>query len=86
MEELPKDEKVYWLDQKKNVDLVIYILIGIGALVTLMDLFYDKHGEYGFENMVGFHSLYGFVGYVGLVLLATQLRRLTQRPKDYYND
>ncbi len=59
------------------------------ALVTLLDFVilgfigagYDPHGWRSF----GFHSLYGFVASVVLVLVATMLRRIVMRDEDYYD-
>ncbi len=86
MSEHPTDDKVYWLDQKKNVDLIIYGLLVVCAGVTVADLFYHKHGHYHFEEWFGFSSWYGFVSCVFLVLAATQMRRFIKRPEDYYDD
>ena len=80
-----KAEKRYWLDERKNVDKVFYALCALCAVVVLSDLFYDKHGHFSFEEVIGFHAGFGFVAYVGLVLLAKQLRRVLKRDEDYYD-
>jgi hypothetical protein len=54
-------------------------------VVVTADLFYSKHGHYGFEDITGFHALYGFLSYVGLVLIAGQLRKFLKREEDYYD-
>lgn len=74
-----------WLDKPGSVNLIIKILIGLSALTVVADLFYHKHGEYGFQEWFGFDALYGFVACVGLVLAAKVLRVLLMRPEDYYD-
>ena len=80
-----KAKKRYWLDERKNVDKVFYALCAVCAAVVLSDLLYDKHGHFSFEEVIGFHAGFGFVAYVGLVLLAKQLRRVLKRDEDYYD-
>ena len=59
------------------------------ALVTLLDFIVlgfigTDHGQHWW-NFFGFHSLYGFVACVVLVLVATALRRIVMRDEDYYD-
>lgn len=79
------DEKAYWLDNPKNVDRIFYALCTACAALVLADFAYHKHGHFDFEEMTGFHGLFGFGAYVGLVLSATQLRRVLKRDEDYYD-
>lgn len=44
-----------------------------------------KHVHYGFEQVPGFHAIYGFAGCVFLVLAAIVLRKIVMRPEDYYD-
>ena len=53
------------------------------ALVTLLDLVVHKHGDYWW-NFFGFHSAYGFVACVLLVIIATWMRKPLMRDEDYY--
>ncbi len=69
-----------------HVNRVIIALGVVCTMVVLADLFYDKGGHYGWEQWVGFQAAYGFVSCVGLVLAATQLRKLIMRSEDYYGD
>ena len=55
-----------------------------GSLM-LADLFYDKHVQFAWEKLIGFHGIYGFVGSVLLVLAAKPLRRVLMRDEDYYD-
>ena len=70
----------------QNVDKVVYALGAVCVLLVAADLFYDKGGHYDFEKVIGFHAMYGFASYVGLVLVAKQLRRVLMRPEDHYED
>jgi hypothetical protein len=80
------EEKKYWLDDRKNVNKVIYGLYTICAVVALIDLFpYKDHLHFRFEYWPGFFSLYGFVACVSLVLAAKQLRKIVMRDEDYYD-
>jgi hypothetical protein len=78
-------EKRYWLDERRNVNKVFYALCAVCMLVVVADFFYHKHGHFSFEQIIGFHAGFGFVAYVGLVLLAKQLRRVLKRDEDYYD-
>ena len=78
-------ERRYWLDERKNVNKVFYTLCAVCTSVVIADFVYHKHGHFSFEEIIGFHAGFGFVAYVGLVLLATQLRRVLKRDEDYYD-
>ena len=78
-------ERRRWLDEPRNVDKVYYSLCVLCALSVLADFFYVKHGEFRWEDWIGFHAGYGFVACVVLVLAAKQLRKVLKRPEDYYD-
>jgi uncharacterized membrane protein len=80
------DERKYWLDERKNVNKIIYGLCTICAVVAMIDLFpYKHHLHFRFEYFPGFFSLYGFIACVSLVLAAKQLRKIVMRDEDYYD-
>jgi len=81
----PPDEPKRWLDDKRNVNKVIYATLVVCAGWVLADLFYHKHGHYSWEEIFGFHAAYGFVSCVALVLAAKELRKLVKRDEDYYD-
>jgi hypothetical protein len=81
----PTNEPRRWLDEPRHVAWIIWALTGVCGALAGADLFYDKHGHFGFENIVGFHAGFGFVGCVGLVLVAKLLRRVLMRGEDYYD-
>jgi hypothetical protein len=80
--EMPDDEG--WLDRPGRVDLLVKLLVGLAILTVLADLFYHKHGEYGFQEWIGFDAVYGFLSCVVLVLGARGLQWLLLRREDYY--
>ena len=82
---VPADEPPRWLDDRRNVDRIFYGLVAVCVAVVVADLAYPKHVHFEFEQRVGFHAAFGFLAYVGLVLTATQLRKLLKRDEDYYD-
>ena len=67
-----------WLQR----DLKLFFALCIA--VALLDLVIEKQGEHWW-NIVGFHSLYGFIACVFLVLVAKGLRRIVMRGEEYYD-
>ena len=82
----PADGKKYWLDNPKNVQLIWYGLIGVCALLFVVDFFVEKHPHYAIENAPNFYGFYGFFGCVFLVLTAAQLRKILMRKETYYEE
>ena len=74
------------LEHPRAVNVVIGVLVLVTLVVTLWDFGYDKHEHYGFEEYIGFHTFYGFVSCVGLVLAATQMRKVVMQDEDFYDD
>ncbi len=79
------DDKRYWLDDRRNVDKIIWALCAICLLLFAADAFYDKKSHFAFEGWFGFFGLYGFIACVGLVLAAKELRKILKRDEDYYD-
>lgn len=75
-----------WLDDRANVRKIVLGTWIFGAMTVAAELFFSKHGYFGFEKVFGFHAAYGFASCVVLVLVATQLRRILGRREDYYDD
>jgi len=85
-------EKKYWLDEKRNVNKIVYSLYAVCALLVAADLLYHKHihfhydnEQYNFEEWFGFFGFFGFIACVGLVLAAKVLRVVVKRGEDYYD-
>ena len=78
------NEKKYIFDDPKNVKRILYALYGCCVLLLGLDLVIHRHVIHSWENLWGFYPLYGFVGCVVLVLVATWMRTFLMRPEDYY--
>ena len=81
----PVNDDPRWLDDPKHVDLIVKLLAAACVLTVLADFFYAKHGDFHFQELVGFDAIYGFVAYVGLVNLAKLVRKMLMRDEDYYD-
>ncbi len=72
-------------DRPVRLDLVLWILVGLSVLSVASDFFYHKHGEFGFQEWIGFDAVYGGLASVIIVLGARGLRALVTRGEDYYD-
>ncbi len=73
-----------FLDDKKNVDRIVYGLYALCTGLFALDFLYDKHTTFGIEGVPGFYGIYGFVMCSALVIAAKWLRLGVMRPEDYY--
>ncbi len=80
------DEKTYLFDKPKNVKRLLYFLYGSCLFLFALDFVIHRHISHSWEALWGFYPLYGFVGCVVLVLIATWMRTFLMRPEDYYDD
>ncbi len=74
-----------WLDRPGSVNLIIKVLMMGCALSVVADFFYQKHGDYHFQEWIGFDAVLGFLVCVCLVTAAKRMRRLLMRGEDYYD-
>lgn len=81
-----KNEKKYLFDNADNVKRVLHLLYGCCLLLLALDFVIHRHVIHSWENLWGFYPLYGFVGCVILVLVATWMRTFLMRSEDYYDD
>jgi len=79
------NDKKQWLDQSKNVTLLVRILTAVCLLLVAADLVYHKHGHFEWEMLFGFHGFFGFSAFFLLVLAGKHLRKLLMRDEDYYD-
>lgn len=80
-----QDNDRYWLDKPENVARLYRGLWGLGAVLLLLDFVIHRHAEVGFDALLTFYGLYGFIACVALVLAAKLLRRILMRAEDYYD-
>lgn len=78
-------EQPHWIEKPKNVNLIVWALYAICALLIGVDVWIHKHGPFAIEYYWGFYGIYGFVGCVFLVVAAKGLRVLLMRGEDYYD-
>jgi len=79
-------EKKYFFDKPKNIKRVLYVLYVCCALLFLLDFVIHRHVIHNWENLWGFYPVYGFVGCVVLVLVATWMRTFLMRSENYYSE
>ncbi|MFZ1640032.1 MAG: hypothetical protein WAV07_01060 [Candidatus Contendobacter sp.] len=79
-------EKKDWLDDRRNVNKLIGILVAVCVALVIVDAFHHKHVHLAFEESFPvFYGVYGFLAYCVIVLSAKALRRLLKRDEDYYD-
>jgi len=79
------NEKKYFFDNPNNVKRLMHVFYGICIILLLLDFVIHRHVMHSWENLWGFYPLYGFVGCVVLVLIATWMRTFLMRSEDYYD-
>ena len=72
-------------DKPQNVKRVLHLLYGCCAVLFALDFVIRRHVIHSWENLWGFYPIYGFIGCVVLVLVATWMRTFLMRPEDYYD-
>jgi len=78
-------DKPYWLDQKSNINKILYILYAACVLLLIVEFFYHKHTYFSFENWLGFYAWFGFLAYTFIIISAKLLRKLIKRDEHYYD-
>ena len=74
-----------WIEKRKNVVLMVRILLAVSIVLLLLDLVIHRHDLFSWEGWFGFYGFYGFVACVALVFAAKLLRKFVMRPEDYYD-
>lgn len=80
------DNRRYFFDYPRNVKLVLLTLYLSCGLLLLLDFIVHRHTSHGWEGLLGFYAIYGFVGCTAIVLGSKLLRTLVQRQENYYDD
>ena len=80
-----ENDKKHLFDNSKNVKRLLRFLYGSCALLFILDFVIHRHVMHRWENLWAFYPIYGFVGCVVLVLVATWMRTFLMRPEDYYD-
>jgi hypothetical protein len=79
------DEKQYLFDAPKNVKRLLNGFYVCCVVLVALDFVIHRHVLHNWENLWGFYPIYGFVGCVILVLVATWMRTFLMRDEDYYD-
>ncbi|QXP44795.1 hypothetical protein FM038_014260 [Shewanella eurypsychrophilus] len=79
-------KKKHIFDEVKNVKRLLNCLYVCCALLLILDFVIHRHVSHHWERLWAFYPIYGFLGCVVLVLVASWMRRLLMRGQDYYND
>ena len=80
-----ENEKQYLFDNPKNVKRLLNCFYVICAILVVLDFVIHRHIVHSWENLWAFYPIYGFVGCVVLVLVATWMRTFLMRDEDYYD-
>lgn len=76
--------KLLWLDNKKNVDRIVYALGVLCAGLFAAEFIYHKHSYLDIEDIPGFYAAYGFFMGAVAVIFARAIRVILKRDEDYY--
>ena len=75
-----------WFERPKNINLLIWCLVGVCAVLVLADLVYpNDHPHFNVEKFFGFQAWFGFAAFVGVVFIGRFLRLIVKREEDYYD-
>lgn len=80
-----KQEKHYWIDDKKNIHKIFWGLVIVCGFLALSDLLIDRHSAFFFQDWFGFFGFFGFCLSFLLVLTSKELRKILMRREDYYD-
>ena len=77
--------KKHWLVRPGTIRLLWAVFLFALALTALAGLFTEGHARFGIDGSLAFNAWYGFLGCIGMVLVAKVLGRLLQRKDSYYD-
>lgn len=77
-----KDKHLF--DDPNVVKQILRSLYIFCALLFAMDFIVQRQTMHGWENLLGFYPIFGFVSCVVLVLIAKWMRSFLMRPENYY--
>ena len=80
-----RDEKKYWLDDRRNIDRLFWGLVVVCVVLGLADLVVHRHTYFGFDGWFNFYGFFGFAAFWCIVIIGKHLRRFLWRPEDYYD-
>ena len=78
------DKKLYLFDKPRNVRVVLYALYISCGILLLLDFVVHRHTQHHWEELLGFYSIYGFIGCSAIVIGSKWLRGMVERDEDFY--
>lgn len=82
----PLGKAMTWVERPGSLTKLIVALCIACAIVTLLDLTYDKHGHFEEEEFVGAFAIFGFLAFTAVILGARGLRVLVGMRENYYGN
>lgn len=75
-----------WTEAKGAGSAIFWGMLGLSALLVLLDLFVPRNEKVAIANATGFYALWGFAAFSFVVLMGWPLGRLLRRDENYYGD
>ena len=79
-----ENEKKYLFDDPNNIKRLLHIFYACCVVLVILDFVIHRHIYHSWENVWAFYPIYGFVGCVVLVVIATWMRTFLMREESYY--
>ncbi|WP_440873797.1 hypothetical protein [Thalassotalea sp. PLHSN55] len=80
------DEKKYLFDDPKNIKRLMQIFYVCCVVLVILDFVIHRHTMHEWDKLWAFYPIYGFVGCVVLVIVASWMRTFLMRREDYYDN
>lgn len=81
-----ENKKSHFFDKPENIKRVLNVFYACCALLVILDFIINRKIYHSWENLWGFYPIYGFVGCVVLVFVASWMRKFLMRAEDYYDN
>ena len=81
----PVARYLLWIDAKWVREGAMWLLGAASIALALLDYFHLRHEYVDWADMFGFYSLMGFGCFAFAVQAGRLLRKLIQRPEDFYD-
>lgn len=73
-----------FFDRPETLRRILFSLYVICGLLFGLDFIIHRHTEHPLEGLYGFYPIYGFIGCVVLVIVASWMRKVIMRDENYY--
>lgn len=79
------DDKKHLFDDPKNIKRLMQIFYACCIVLVILDFVIHRHTMHEWDKLWAFYPIYGFVGCVVLVIVASWMRTFLMRAEDYYD-